>query len=61
MATLTLPTKSKLTLPILKKKEDEEEEEKILVLPGEKIEEKEEVITTEKEPSALDKAFSWLD
>ena len=62
MATLTLPTKSKLTLPILKKKEDEEEEEKILVLPGEKIEEKEEVITTEKEPSALDKAFpGWTN
>ncbi|HAT64261.1 MAG TPA: hypothetical protein DCS66_06620, partial [Flavobacteriaceae bacterium] len=41
---------------------EEEEEKKILALPDIEIEEKEEVITTEKEPSALDKAFpGWTN
>ena len=59
MATLSLPdSKTILSLPVFKKNEEEEEEEKkILTLPDIEIEEKEEVITTEKEPSALDKAF----
>jgi len=63
MATLSLPdSKTILSLPVLKKKEEEEEEKKILALPDIEIEEKEEVITTEKEPSALDKAFpGWTN
>ena len=66
MATLSLPdSKTTLSLPVLKKKEKEkekEEEEKILSLPDIEIKEKEEVITTEKEPSALDKAFpGWTN